>query len=126
MASPCLIVVRRGGNDPIDPGGHRRTIGQVDPFEDDARAGFGWPEAKRDVGPVEEPVPADDSRMGKRALLRLTFSIPYPINATWKRRGQFWSVRAALFAGWALAAGADELFPPVAGVATALYRRLRL
>ena len=69
VASPCLIVVRRAdGNNPIDPRGHPRPIGQVDPLEDNAGAGFGRPEAKRDVGPVEEPMPAHLGRVGKRAL----------------------------------------------------------
>ena len=85
----------RSGDDPIDPCGHPRTIGQVDPLEHDARAGLGRPEAKRDVGPVEEPMPTHFSGVGKRALPALGFQHSLPlINATRKRRDQFWSGRA--------------------------------
>ena len=95
----------RRRDDPIDP--CRAPSGrsaQVDPFEDDARAWPGRPEAKGDVGPVEEPVPAHLQWHGQAcAARRLAFSIPYPINAmrSGEEEGrQFWSPRAPPFAGW--------------------------
>ena len=127
VASPSLIVVRRRGDDPIDPCGHPGTTGQVGPFEDDARAGLGRPEAKRDVRPVEEPLPTHQVAWASVRCRRLACCIPCPFSSLRKRRDQFWSVCgvSVVRAGWRRA-GRNCCRGARGCSTTALYRRLRL
>ncbi len=57
-----------GWNHVVDVSGHDRAAGQVDPLEDDTRAGVGGMESKLNVRPVEKANPTHLRRAGERAL----------------------------------------------------------